>query len=293
MLRPLYTVLSATAGASRVACRQASLRALVLLLACAATLAPAGVRAQAEATAAPEPAGYRALIDAALQEYSGQNYAEARALFLRAHDLFPSARTLRGLGMAEFELKNYLDSATRLQEALAAPVRKLEGPLRAETEALLARALSYLGVLTLDLQPAGIQGVRVSVDGEPVQEDAQRMIRLRVGEHRLLVQAAGYQDQTRSVSIKGAALQHLAVTLQPSRVASLPLAQAHADAAPADDKKHASRPIWKNPWLWSGVGALVVGGVVAAVVLSMDRSPKQEEPMQGDIGGVVETARRW
>lgn len=270
------------------------LRAVVLLLACTGSMPSFRVRAQAEAAAAPAPAGYDALIDAALQEYSGLNYAEARALFLRAHGLFPNARTLRGLGMAEFELKNYLDSTARLREALDAPVRKLQGPLRAQTEALLARALSYIGVLTLDLRPVGISGVRVSVDGEPVQDDIQQMIRLNVGEHRLLVQATGYQDQVRSVSVKGAALQHLAITLQPLLVApSTRLAQPRADAGPADGKTPGSRPLWKNPWLWSGVGALVLGGVVAAVVLSMKRSPEHQEPMQGDIGGVVQTARSW
>lgn len=51
-----------------------------------------------------EPAGYRDAIDTALQEMGLGNYEEAREQFARAHALSPNARTLRGLGISEFEL---------------------------------------------------------------------------------------------------------------------------------------------------------------------------------------------
>jgi hypothetical protein len=53
------------------------------------------------------PLAYRETIAEALEEYQAQNYLEAYALFARAHALWPSARTFRGLGVVSFELHRY------------------------------------------------------------------------------------------------------------------------------------------------------------------------------------------
>jgi hypothetical protein len=66
--------------------------------------------------------------------------ARAREELRRAHAIFPNARTLRGLGMVEFELRSYVQSVQLLEQALAASVKPLDGKLRTDTEALLARA---------------------------------------------------------------------------------------------------------------------------------------------------------
>ncbi|MEY4512912.1 MAG: hypothetical protein RLZZ450_5034 [Pseudomonadota bacterium] len=53
-----------------------------------------------------EVPGYRETIAEALIEYEAHNYLEARTLFERAHKLYPNARTLRGLAVVAFELRN-------------------------------------------------------------------------------------------------------------------------------------------------------------------------------------------
>ena len=102
------------------------------ILALACCLGTSAVQAQAgEAREVVDgPPEYRALVTHALEEFDAQNYAEARSLFLRAHTIYPSARTLRALGMVEFELKNYVDSITRLEEALSERTRALTGQTR-------------------------------------------------------------------------------------------------------------------------------------------------------------------
>ena len=112
-----------------------------------------------------EPKGYRAAIDEALSEYQALNFEEARALFAKAHALFPNARTLRGLGMVEFERRNYRASADYLTQALASQVRPLEGELRTATEQLLERARGFLGEIRLSVEPTD---ARVLLDGEPI-----------------------------------------------------------------------------------------------------------------------------
>src|SRR5688572_29305605 len=85
--------------------------------------------APAAAQDAP-PAGYRAVIDEAIAESGASRWEEARALFRRAHGMYPNARTLRGIGMSSFELRDYVGAYRALGEALASTVQ----PLTAEQQ---------------------------------------------------------------------------------------------------------------------------------------------------------------
>src|SRR3954470_14714051 len=81
-------------------------------------VSPAPGHAQ-EATGAP--AGYDDLIKRAVVEFDNSHWAEARALFGRAHELAPNARTFRGLGITAFELRRYVDATRELEASLNDP----------------------------------------------------------------------------------------------------------------------------------------------------------------------------
>ena len=149
----------------------------------------------------PAPEGYEALVTRAVAEFEARNFAEARALFLQAHALQPTARTLRGIGVTEFELRNYVDSVMRLEEALASKVRPLEGELRGQTEAALERARAFVGRIDVKVRPKAAS-VRVLVDGVPVEKAPEESVTLAVGEHVLQVQAPGYEEEKRTLSVK-------------------------------------------------------------------------------------------
>jgi hypothetical protein len=236
-------------------------------------LVPLQVAAQAAQEGEPqraEPAEYRGLINAALDEYEAHNFVEARALFMQAHAASPSARTLRGLGMAEFELKNYTDSVRNLEAALASTVKRLEGDLRQQTEELLARARRFVARFALQITPGGVTGLTFVLDREPVTLGPELTLTLPVGDHVLLVSAPGYAEEKRTLSVKGAEERALPIQLRLVSDGSTAL----APAQPRKDEK----PLVKNPWLWSGVGAVVLGGIVAAVVLSLDKDEKGPKP---------------
>jgi tetratricopeptide (TPR) repeat protein len=235
---------------------------------------PASAQKRAESSESTE---YQALIRQALEEYAAHNYAEARAAFLRAHELYPNARALRGVGMAEFELRNYPDSIERLEQALASRVRPLSGELRAQTEAALARAMGYVGRYELVLRPQPADA-RIAVDGVPIELRAGHPLILAVGEHVLRVQAVGYADEARAISVKGGEAQRLTLELRAAAPAAALAASAPPDRA----------SLWSSPWLWTGVGALIAGGVITAVVIGAGNDDARE-PIRGDIGGVVQT----
>lgn len=158
------------------------------------------LRAQAAPDSVEAPTRYRKAVEAAVQEFEARNYAEARALFEQAHALYPNARTERGMGFAEFELRHYGPSVGHLEAALASSVRPLTAELRHETEELLARAKSFVAHVQVDAKPAS---ATILIDGVTVEVPAGQALMLDVGDHmieacaRLLTGAAEAESAQR------------------------------------------------------------------------------------------------
>jgi len=246
------------------------------LMVVAWTLASTLVHAQLPDVTA---SGYERLIRDALTEYDTGSFAESRVLFERAHSLKPSARTWRGLGFASFELKDYRRAQKELSLALEDTRQPLTAQQRAEVRALLERTEQYVGELHLQLTPANAS---VQLDGAPFQSGAA----VDLGEHALSVYAPGYQSLNRKVSIEGGGkAQHLTVELVPLdlRPSLTPEDPAHvALAKRAAQTKRDNGSVLGKWWFWGGVGAVAVGGVLAAVLLT--RTPDTKSPETGDLG---------
>ncbi len=215
-----------------------------------------------------EPAGYRAAIEEALVEYQALNFEEARALFARAHALFPNARTLRGLGMVEFERRNYRASVDYLGQALASEVRPLEGELRMATEQLLGRAKGFLGELRLSVEPSS---ARVAIDGELVEFTEGQPIVVQVGDHQLEVRAPGYRSKQRTLAVQGGESLSLHIALE-SDAAGPSEPDIAGEFQPASSDSEPVRASGKGPWPLIVIGvsgaALVGGGVLVALAHS-------------------------
>ena len=70
------------------------------------------------ARAADDDTPVSVLIGDAVAEYDAGHFQEARALFRQAHDKSPTARTLRGIGMCSFEMRDYVEAARALGASL-------------------------------------------------------------------------------------------------------------------------------------------------------------------------------
>jgi len=272
-------------------CLLLSLSAVVVLVA-PASFVLRSAHAQEPAEAA-EPSAYRGVVREALAEYTAKNFPEARALFAEAHRLYPNARTLRGLGMTAFELRSYRESIAYLGEALASTVKPLDGKLRAETERLLARAERFVGKLNLAVNPPSAE---VLLDGNPIQNSEGTPLLLEVGEHTLEFRAEGYAPETRSLYVKGREIETWSVVLNKlAAVVVAPVVPAPAEVAeraeqPSEGPRYidqqgsedrpSKQPVYKNPWLWTGVGVAVVAIVVTSVVLAT----RDNEVARANIG---------
>jgi tetratricopeptide (TPR) repeat protein len=205
--------------------------------------------------------GYAEQIKSALNEAALGNFAEAREHFRRAHALDPSARTLRGLGMVEFELSHYVESARLLAQALDANVKPLSGKLRSETEALLERAREYVGAVRVVSEP---KSAAVMVDGALVDLGSSRSVSLTVGDHVFELRADAYLPAKQIVKVNGGETVRLDVKLVPapsSVQATGPLDMPKRDA-PA-----AAQPTARKWWLWVTVGVVLAGGAATAAIL--------------------------
>ncbi|HKO93271.1 MAG TPA: PEGA domain-containing protein [Polyangiaceae bacterium] len=231
-------------------------------------------------------AAYDQAVAEALSELEANHYPEAREEFRRAHALLPSARTLRGLGMVEFELRNYGESVRLLEEALTADVKPLDDKLRKETEALLARAQRYMGELRVETDPSS---ATVIVDGAEMKRGPFGSLLLQVGEHALEVRAPGRASEKRVVHVRGGERSELRI--------SLGVAGADQEAMAHGKRTDlaAPTPVYKKWWLWTTVAVLAVAGATTAAVL-LTREPKTNTAAVDGTGGdgiSLQTLRRF
>ncbi|MET0284800.1 MAG: tetratricopeptide repeat protein [Polyangiales bacterium] len=243
-------------------------RSVVWMLACVVWLGHA--HADSVDTMTPE---YDRAIDAAIDEHERGNYAEAREHFREAHELYPNARTLRGLGKVEFELRNYGEAVRFLSEALESRERPLAEPLRVEVEHLLERASAYVGEVHVQVQPGS---ATVIVDGVTVANGPQAELNLLVGDHLLEFRALGRLPERRQISVRGREQLAVHVTLSAVEAerASPPPPQAPRSDAP---------PLLKRPWLWVGTAVAAAGVTLAVIFATRDRT----EGASGGTSGLV------
>jgi len=191
-------------------------------------------------TAAPSHAEakqneYQELIKQALHEYRLGNFSEARAFFSRAHALSPNARTLRGLGMSSYELRNYVEAIDYFEQALDAKKRPLTRPMRKNVTKLLSQSRSFVTQLQLHVEP---EHAETHIDTRPVTHDKDGNILLNPGTHELSVEAPDYEPIAHTIRTNGGESLTMNISLQRSKTAAAgPLTAAegeHVTAASSD-----------------------------------------------------------
>jgi len=230
--------------------------------------------------AAAQSRGYDALVKEGIAEFELGHWTESRSLFEEAHALRPSARTRRGLGMVEFELRHYVASVRLLTAALADREDKLAPAMAASTEALVIRARTFVARYDMKLAP---DGAKVTVGGMAAELEPDGSLLLDAGEHTLVVSAEGHQDHELKLDARGGDDKPIEVRLNavepevtaPTPVSITPEAAARstepAPVAPADDAATAQDEeggMLSQWWFWGAAGLVITAVVVGAVVAS-------------------------
>lgn len=190
---------------------------VVLILVLAVISTPVGrVDAQAAGRRAAAGSEYDSTLREALVEFGRGNWVEARALFERAHELNPSARTLRAIGLTAFEEKRYVTAFTTLATALEDQRKPLNEAQRAEATDVMRRADGFIARYALDVSP---QEASLRVDaGTAVLLDGKLL--LDPGEHELLVSADGFESVQRRIMAQPREDRRLRIALTSNQVAA-------------------------------------------------------------------------
>ncbi len=269
MTRPLHPFVR------RAGCVVSVLCALSLTARASAD-APAEPRVVTPAETASQ-AEYDRAIDMGIVEHNAGRFAEARTQYMRAHELSPSARTLRALGMVEFELRNYGESVNYLEQALASEEKALDPSLRKQTEDLLSRARAYVGEVHVAVDP---DTAMVMVDGVTVASGPEASFTLVVGDHELEFRAHGRLPEKRAIRIRGGDQTRLRVVLTHP-------GDDDAGAVPAAALRSEREPFVRKWWLWTAVGVVAAGAAVG-IALAVRRDERDGGPVHTEnTAGVV------
>lgn len=224
-------------------------------------------RARAEEA---ETSEVRALLTEAVSEYDAGRYEEARALFRRVNQVAPSARALRGIGMASFELRDYVQALQSLEGALAETRRALTPEQRRHVERLIERTNAYLGRFVITLSPPN---AILRIDGQTAGITSGNTVMLGFGPHTLTAEAPRHNSLTRELTVMGGERQDLtfalnlapqsqssasAATASPATGESSTLPDAGVVAASGDQRFNSM------PW-FVGAGVLGAGAVATGI----------------------------
>jgi hypothetical protein len=242
-------------------------------LVCALACVQARAHAQAPAPAREEAEGgeYKELIEQALSEFRHKNWPEARVLFRRAHALAPSARTLRGMGIVSYEMRDYVQAVRDLSAALADTRQPLTEQQKGECQTLLSRSRTFVGVFEVRVTPPEAQ---LRLDGAPLARESDGSVVLAFGEHEVSAEAAGYEPGSARVRVQGGERGELELRLVPEASGG-PVAAAATDEQPLEPERPVATEPGREPegfrggglrytWAALAVSALFGGGAAAA-----------------------------
>jgi tetratricopeptide (TPR) repeat protein len=222
--------------------------------------APSAARAVEDLMDAPDgesaavKKAYRKAIKDGVAEYDDHHFEEALSYFRRAHQIYPNARTFRGIGMASFELRDYVAAVRNLRAALQEERKPLSAEQRKETEDLLERCKLFVAVYTLRISPPDAQ---VTIDANPIEREPDGTLMMGLGTHTVDARATGYRKRSLSVQVRGGERKELELNLE--AVNSRPLVAASVPM-PVAAGPEAKPPRKSNSLLW-----FLAGGGAAAI----------------------------
>jgi hypothetical protein len=206
-----------------------------------------------------ETTQYRAMLEEAVAEYDAHRYEEARALFRRAHEISPNARTLRGIGMASFELREYIEALRSLEASLVDQRRALTPTQKTQVEALIERTRAFVGRFFLKLSP---KETLVRVDGAPAAVESDGSLLLSFGRHALTAEAPASISETREVNVIGGERQELTFMLRPEPAPPVGVKVGPGTGAGANSPRGGESTTSSGAAYWlAGAGVLAAGAV--------------------------------
>jgi hypothetical protein len=213
----------------------------------------------------------------------GKN-AEALDLFMRAHALAPSSKTLGQIGSAELALHRWIDAETHLEDALS----RKDGPWieshRASLEKSLAEAQQQIGRVEF----RGPVGADISVDGRHVGTlPLPAPVHVGAGSAHVVAVATGYTPLQEDIPVRGGETKAVPLVLLPTVPVAAP------SATPTLVQTAQSPRSAKRRWFGGGLALVGLTGVGFGIGwLTIDNRPTCDAPAGGVCQHLYDTKTR-
>jgi hypothetical protein len=177
--------------------------------------------------------------------FQDKNYQGALAEFEAAYELKPGASSLQNVALCLKALFRYAEAARKLDLLLARHGNELAEDDRKAVREATDELNQLVGTIQLRVEPAA---ARVAIDGRSVSATERAAgIRLDVGEHTIVAEAAGYERLVQIVRISGGKTR-LPVDLALRPVAGfISVITSDRDAAIAVDGQARAFQTWTGP----------------------------------------------
>ena len=245
----------------------------------------------AQAAGAQPPGDYTDAVEEAVWQSSKGNWSAARKAFREAHELFPNARTLRGLGMVAYQLQDYPDAYRNLLASLLEKRRALTAEQDEQVRLLLAETRRVIGRFTTRSLPSGS---KYFVDDLQVKLEENGALLLPIGQHNVRVEAPEASGRA-VLTVRGGEVGPLQVELVPHEVEPAPEPEPLAEEEPEEQPTPAAQEqSTLSPWpaisMIAG-GVLVVSGA-ALFAVGRGKVSKVENASGGTEWDSIEKANK-
>jgi hypothetical protein len=154
----------------------------------------------------------RAEYEAGKILYADGDFAGAAMKFQRAYDEAKDPRLLWNIAVAEKNLRHYARVYALVERYLTEAQSRLSADDRSEAETLLSTVRGFIGEVTFAVQPAGAS---IRVDDQMLgTSPLPGPVKLEMGERKLVVQKAGFEDFVTTREIAGGTTLQIEVTLK-------------------------------------------------------------------------------
>jgi tetratricopeptide (TPR) repeat protein len=238
----------------------------------------AWISLQAEVLAAGDSKAEQLITEGLDLRRAGQD-SDALSKFAEAHRIAPTPRAAAQWGLCLQAVGRWSEADVRLSEALKAK----KDPWIIKNRSILKESLEQVKTKVARVEVnGGPEGATVLVNGYEVgRYPLAGAVPVNAGNLDIEVVKPGFKRGYRSITIAGGQYERLVIRLEEQNDnagstgsnTSLPM-PANSMLPPesiVNGTTTASvdqRPIYRSPWAWALVGALVIGGTIAVILVS-------------------------
>ena len=227
----------------------------------------------------------RSLFEEGVKMADQARWPEAVDRFQRAQSLKPTPAITFNLASALAETGKVIEASELLQTLAHDPTTSPE--LKQECEAKLAAIEGRRAHLTVQVENAPAEA-KVEVDGLDWPRAVWGVASpVDPGAHLVLGRSNGTEVTRAELSMTPGEQREVTLSWPKPSVGPVVGASESTSAPPPAPARNERRPLYKSWILWTCVGAVIAGGVVASVLVAKQSDKTTEPPIPGNAGTIT------